>query len=284
MLTEVETNHTDHPVSVPRVSVIMGMYNCAGTLRRAVMSVLDQSYGDLELILCDDASTDETYSIALELSRSDSRIVLLRNERNVGYNVVLNRCIDTARGIYIAVMDSDDVALPERIEKEVAVLDAHPEYAVVGSAAIHFDERGDFLVTCKREEPTPMYFATGIPHIHPTCMIRRDVLLEIGGYVTDKHMKRVEDYYMMARLYAAGYKGYNLREPLLRFCDDSRSYARRTWRNRQNEVCTFNRSFAMLHLPFYARFALLRPLFVGLLPAPLYKYLHCRMWRVNAQK
>lgn len=284
MFTEVKVGHTDNPVPAPRVSVVMGMYNCADTLRRAIMSILNQTYQDWELILCDDASTDNTYSVALEFARQDSRIVLLRNEHNAGCNIVLNRCIEVARGAYIAVMDGDDIALPERIEKEVAVLDAHPEYAIVGSAAIHFNEQGDFLVVNKKEMPSPMSFVRGIPHVHPSCMVRREALLAIGGYVTDKHMNRVEDYFMMVRLYASGYKGFNLQEPLLRFCDDARSYARRTWRNRLNEVHTYNRSFTLLRLPFYTRFVLLRPLLVGLLPAPMYHYLHCRKWKRTVQK
>ncbi len=284
MFTEVKVGHTDNFVPAPRVSVVMGMYNCADTLHRAIASILNQSYQDWELILCDDASTDDTYSVALEFVRKERRIVLLRNEHNAGCNIVLNRCIEAASGAYIAIMDSDDIALPDRIAKEAAVLDTHPEYAVVGSAAIHFDEQGDFLVSYKKEMPSPMYFTRGIPHIHPTCMVRREALLAIGGYVTDEYMKRVEDYFMMARLYASGYKGFNLQEPLLRFCDDTRSYARRTWRNRLNEVHTFNRSFTLLRLPFYSRLALFRPLLVGLLPAPLYNYLHCRKWKAAVQK
>lgn len=129
----------------PTVTVVMGVYNSATSLRRAVASIIAQTYSDWEMIICDDASTDNSYDIACELAQEDSRIKVLRNEKNVGCNIVLNRCIEMARGEYIAIMDSDDISLPHRFEKEVEILDKNPQYAIVGGLARHFNKDGDYM-------------------------------------------------------------------------------------------------------------------------------------------
>ena len=110
-------------------------------------------------------------------------------------------------------------------------------------------------------------------------MIRRKALMEIGMYESNKYMHRVEDYYMMARLYACGYRGYNIQEPLFRYRDDNASYVNRKWKNRRNEIYTMWRAYNQLRLPFWHYIMLLRPLLVGMLPRPIYSYLHRRPWQ-----
>lgn len=274
MHTESDKNCTQ--VNTPRVSVVMGIYNCETTLRAAIESIIGQSFTNWELIICDDASTDNSLAIAQSYTKQDKRIIVIHNSHNVGCNIVLNNCLAQAKGEYIAIMDSDDISHPLRLEKEVNILENNPQYTIVGSALTHFDEGGSFMTFHYKERPRPIDLVNGIPHGHPTCMIRHKALKEINGYYTEKGMERIEDYYMMARLYALGYRGYNLQEPLLQYCDDRKAYARRTWQTRLNEWHTYNKSHKLLHQPFFARLYLLRPLLVGLLPRPLYNYLHRR--------
>ena len=128
-----------------RVSIIMGIYNCAPTLSEAIDSILAQTFTDWQLILCDDGSTDNTYSVAKRyLSQNHEKIILLQNKSNMGLNHTLNYCLEVATGDYIARMDGDDISLPTRLEKEVAFLDAHPEYAIVSTPMIFFDETGEW--------------------------------------------------------------------------------------------------------------------------------------------
>ena len=263
----------------PTVTVVMGVYNSATSLRRAVASIIAQTYSDWEMIICDDASTDNSYDIACELAQKDSRIKVLRNEKNVGCNIVLNRCIEMARGEYIAIMDSDDISLPHRFEKEVEILDKNPQYAIVGGLARHFNKDGDYMTSTFNERPRPIDFTRGITHSHPTCMIRRKAIMDVGLYTCDKNMHRVEDYYMMAKLYAHGYRGYNIPEVLLRYRDDEASFVNRKWKNRLNEVYTYWHAYHQLRIPFWRYYRLLRPILVGLLPRPLYNYLHRRPWQ-----
>ena len=113
---------------MPRISIIMGIYNCADTLGEAIDSILAQTYTDWKLIMCDDGSVDDTYSVAQRYVRQFSdKMVLLKNDHNMGLNYTLNHCLSAADGELIARMDGDDIALPQRFEREVAFLDAHPE-------------------------------------------------------------------------------------------------------------------------------------------------------------
>ena len=102
----------------PRISVIMGIYNCASTLQEALDSLYTQTFQDFEIILCDDGSSDNTYQVAEENVKTHKNIVLLRNEANRGLNQTLNKCLMVARGEYIARMDGDDRSLPHRFEED----------------------------------------------------------------------------------------------------------------------------------------------------------------------
>lgn len=262
--------------NTPRISVVMGVYNSERTLRAAVESIISQSYRDWEFIICDDASSDSSLAILQEYAQQDNRIKVLHNEHNVGCNMVLNRCIKEAKGEYIAIMDSDDISHPSRLEKELNILANNPQYSIVGSALTHYDEEGDFMTFRYKERPDRKDLVHSIPHGHPSCLIRHKVLQEIEGYYTEKGMHRIEDYYMMARIYALGYRGYNLQEPLLRYRDDRNTYTHCRWRTRLNEWHTYNKAFNLLRLPAYLRIYLIRPLLVGMLPRPVYNYLHRR--------
>ena len=118
---------------MPRISVLIGIYNCAPTLVEALDSLYAQTYQDFKIILCEDGSTDDTYAVAKEYAEKHDNIVLLRNEMNMGLNYTLNRCLEHADTEYCARMDGYDISLPTRFEKEIKFLDEHPEFAVVSA-------------------------------------------------------------------------------------------------------------------------------------------------------
>ena len=125
---------------VPKISVLMGIYNCEATLPAAIDCILAQTVENWELILCDDGSADNTFSVAQGyVDKYPEKIILLKNEKNMGLNHTLNRCLETARGEYIARMDGDDLCSPDRFKKELAALEAHPEMALVSTAMTYFD-------------------------------------------------------------------------------------------------------------------------------------------------
>ena len=124
---------------MPKISVIMGIYNCADTLGEAIDCIVAQTETDWELILCDDGSADETYAVAASYQeRYPDKIVLLKNEQNLGLNATLNRCLSVAKGAYIARMDGDDLCAPDRFEKELAVLESEADIAIVSSDMTQF--------------------------------------------------------------------------------------------------------------------------------------------------
>ena len=127
----------------PPVSVVMAVCNGARYLGEAVASVCSQTLADFEVVAVDDGSTDETTEILEEWRRSDARVRVLRNDANLRLIRSLNRGLEEARGELVARMDADDVCMPQRLEKQVAYLDGHPECVLVGSRVLSIDE--DFV-------------------------------------------------------------------------------------------------------------------------------------------
>src|SRR5882672_2663017 len=124
----------------PKVSVLLPVWNAERYLAGSIESVLDQTFADFELLIVDDASTDGSRAL-IERYR-DRRIRLVENEKNLGVTRSLNLGLERARGRYVARADADDLCAPERLERQVAFLDAHPEVALVASCARWIDEHG----------------------------------------------------------------------------------------------------------------------------------------------
>ena len=259
-----------------RISVLIGIYNCASTLVEALDSLYAQTYKDFKIILCEDGSTDDTYVVAKEYADKHDNIVLLRNEKNMGLNYTLNRCLEHADTEYCARMDGDDISLPTRFEKEIEFLDKNTEYAVVSCPMIYFDESEDYRVGKAKPYPDKNDFVKGTAICHAPCMVRTDVLKAVGGYTDDLRLRRVEDYHLWFKIYAAGYKAHNLQEPLYKMRDDRNAYVRRNWANRRNEMYVKYVGFKMLGISWTKWVYILRPLIVFLMPSFIYNYLHRR--------
>ena len=256
------------------ISVLMGVYNCASTLAEALNSLYAQTFQDFRIILCDDGSEDGTYGIAEAYAQKYDNIVLLKNKKNAGLNYTLNRCLEYADTDYCARMDGDDISLPTRFEKEIAFLEAHPEYAIVSCSMTLFDEDGDFKTWNAIEKPRTIDFVKGSPICHAPCMVRTEAYRKVNGYSVDKRLLRVEDYHLWIKMYAAGYRAYNLQEPLYKMRDDKNAYKRRTWNCRKNEMYVRTIGYKMLGLPWYYQVYALRPLFAYIAPKWLYNFIH----------
>jgi len=267
------------------ISVIMGVYNCALTLRESIDSVLAQTYSNWELIICDDYSTDETVNIAqLYCERYPEKIRLIRNSKNMGLSYSLNCCLKYARGEYIARQDGDDVSLSERFEKEATVLKENPHISIVSCRMLYFDKNGICGTSTPTKHPTAKDFLYGTPFCHAPCMVRREAFEAVGGYSTLYKHVRVEDYHLWIKMFALGYRGVNIQEALYMMRDDSNAFARRKFRYRINEsrlICEVIEEFSLSKTNYiYA----LRPLIVGILPKVLYTKLHKRRLNWGAEK
>lgn len=257
-----------------RVSVLIGIYNCASTLQEALDSLYSQTFQDFEIILCDDGSKDNTYEVALKNQRKHDNIVLLKNEKNLGLNATLNKCLSEAKGEYLARMDGDDISSPTRFEKQVKFLDSHSEYAVVSTPMIHFDENGEFRRGKGRGIIKAHDFINGSPICHAPSMIRTKVMKAVGGYSVDEKLLRVEDYHLWFKMFAAGHKLFMMDECLYLMRDDQSAYHRRTFKARLNEAYVKSLGFRMIGLPIYYQIYALRPILIALLPKRIYTWLH----------
>ena len=259
------------------VSVIMGIYNCASTLEEAIYSILNQTISDWELIMCDDGSKDCTLEIAQRFQKQyPEKIIVLKNEKNLGLNATLNKCLKVAKGKYIARMDGDDVCVPERFEKEIKVLENEANISIVSSDMSHFDEMGIWGRVTHPEYPEKRDFLKGTPFCHAPCMVRKEAYDKVQGYSVDKKLLRVEDYHLWLKMYKQGYKGKNINEVLYSMRDDRSAYGRRKFRYRLNEAYVKYLVVKELNLPFWGYFCALRPILVGLLPSAIYDKLHKR--------
>lgn len=258
-----------------RISVLMGIYNCAPTLPEALESLYAQTYQGFKIILCDDGSTDDTYAVAKQYADAHDNIVLVRNEHNMGLNYTLNRCLEYANTYYCARMDGDDISLPTRFEKEIKFLDEHPEYAIVSCPMIYFDENGEFGRGRGGGEPTKEVFNRTVPFCHAPCMVRTETYKAVGGYSVDKRLLRYEDYNLWMKMYAMEYRGYNLNECLYAMRDDRKAIKRRTLKGRFNGVYAHWLAYRTLNLSFWGwlTFSVMN-VAKGLMPKFMYEYFH----------
>ncbi len=251
------------------VSIIMGIYKMAKKdiiVKLAIDSILNQTYRDFEFIICDDGSNDGTYELVKNLTKKDKRVVLIKNDKNRGLAFSLNHCISIAKGKYIARMDADDISVLNRLEKEIRFLENHKEYAVVGCNMFYMNEKGIWGKRILAEKPNKKSFLFTSPFAHPTIVMRKEVLKKLNGYRVEKITRRLEDYDLFMRLYAKGYKGYNIQEFLYQFREDTDAFKRRAYKYRWDEVKIRYRGFKELNLLPKGFIYVIKPLIIGLIP------------------
>ena len=193
----------------PLISVIMPAFNAELYVEEAVRSILDQTFRDFEFIIVDDGSTDRTPEILRTFT--DPRIRLLFNERNEGNYPARNRGCWLAQGKYIAVMDADDVALPERLEKQMRFMEENPEILACGTA-YRLIGRNKIIVQPVKWTEIQYCLLMTYCMLHPTMMIRAEVMKKLGFYKEESIC--AEDYDLTLRLAIVG-KVINMPDVLL---------------------------------------------------------------------
>jgi glycosyltransferase involved in cell wall biosynthesis len=171
------------------LTVILPVYNAQRYITAALESVLNQTFGDFELLIINDGSTDGTLAILEDYARRDGRITLI-SRPNTGYVIALNEGIAMARGEFIARMDADDISLPKRFEKQLAYLRANPNCVLVGSAVDQMDAAGMVIgpmadVCFGHDAIDAALLRRGWPVVHPAVMMRTAAVRRVGGYRPD---------------------------------------------------------------------------------------------------
>lgn len=259
-----------------KISVIMGIYNCADTLPEAIESIVKQTYTNWQLIMCDDCSTDNTYDVAQSfVEQYPDRMILIRNEKNMHLAYSLNHCLEYADGEYVARMDSDDVSLPERFEKQVNYLRNHREYDLVDTEMSVFD--GEKIAAIrKHNDDVPCVFdlKKGPCFFHATIMTYRSVYERLKGYQVLNRTERGQDYDLWFRFFHEGYKGKHIGEPLYVVTEDRNCYKRKKFKYRIGEAQTMFYGFRLNHFPLRDYVYVLKPIIAGCVPHFIMEYRH----------
>ena len=168
--------------TTPKVSLIMSVYNGEDYLAEAVESVIKQTFTDWELIVINDCSTDGTAAILQDFALRDERVRVHTNEVNLRLPSSLNKALDLAQGTYIARMDADDICLPDRLKKQVAFLEAHPEVALTSCRFMTLKNgvisSGGCGGRCDGEAIKALLLVTN-PVLHPGILARAEVIKEL---------------------------------------------------------------------------------------------------------
>lgn len=229
----------------PLVSVIIPAYNAEKYIKEAIESVLNQTYKNIELIVVDDGSTDNTAEIVKKYL-NDPRVKYIYQE-NKGLAGARNTGIKKAKGDYIAFLDADDFYLPEKIEKEVKFLKEHPEFDIVycnmehfydGKSKILFQHRGPFYSGNVFEKLLNKFFGQA-----DTLLIPKKILDKIGLF--DEKMRYSEDWDLLLRISWAGFKFGFIKEPLLRIRihKGSHSDMNNQWKMKKDALYLFDKLF-----------------------------------------
>lgn len=250
-----------------KVSVLMGVYNCEEYVGEAIESIQNQTYSNWELIICDDGSQDHTIGVVRKYSAKDKRIRLLKNKKNLGLNYSLNKCLKYATGKYIARQDGDDFSLPKRFERQIRALEENPEYEIVSSPMIFFDNNGDWGRNYVKEYPDVKDIVCGSPICHAPVMMFKECMDKVGGYTVDPRVLRVEDVNLWIKLYDAGYKCHNLADPLYKMRNDKNAFVRRKYRYRINSTYVRLKGCRIFHLSPTCYLKAFCPMIYGLAPA-----------------
>lgn len=267
--------------SKPLVSIIMGIYNCESTLEESIESIINQTYNNWQLVMCDDASSDNTYSIAeMYKKKYPEKIILIRNSVNMKLSTTLNNCLKYVTGKYVARMDGDDIALPTRLEKQVMFLENNKCFDLVGTAITLFDENGNRGIRKTVEKPNKETIFKISPFAHATIMCHRYVYDTLNGYTVSNRTIRGQDIDLWLRFYNNGFNGYNLQEPLYMVREDENAFKRRTIKAGLGTTKTLMYGVNLLGVSKKNYLLSLKPLISSIIPNKIMFLYHKRKSRI----
>ena len=188
----------------------MSCYNSQATIGQSVESILNQSYENFELLICDDGSIDSTFREIEKYSKADKRISIFKNEKNIGLTKSLNLLINKSDGEFIARQDDDDISLSHRIETQIKVIkDLNLDFATSRAKILGTDK---LIPALSFNLPVSLVMNFKNPFIHGTLLIKKKILNDIGNY--DERFYYAQDYKLFSDLVAGGFKYTTIKEPL----------------------------------------------------------------------
>jgi len=199
-------------VKRPLVSVLMPVYNAAEFIAVSLQSIIEQDYDQLEIIIVDDGSTDQ--SIDVIQSFFDQRIVVVKNPENMGLAASLNKAITIATGAFLARMDADDIAHPSRISRQVNFMLDHPDVDILGTSMQYFGESRFLNHFPSTHDACKSYLMLNVCFGHPTVMFRHHIFDSPENFYNRDFRQYGEEYDLWCRL-VDRFRYHNIQEVLL---------------------------------------------------------------------
>ena len=206
-------------IKEPKVSWLISTHNNESEIGRCLNSLLNQTYKDFEIIVVNDGSNDNTSKILEEIySRNKNYIKVFKNDKNMGLAYSLNKAYKNARGIYLARIDADDIAIQNRLVEQLKIIESNPKISIVGSRAFFVNNSGDIVGESKMKiseksliRPKSLIYALNI--IHPSVLMRKSFMDKVGLY--DHSLKRAQDLDLWLRAINLNYKFFIIDKPLI---------------------------------------------------------------------
>lgn len=250
----------------PTVSVVMSEYNTnPDHLKLSIQSILDQTYRDFEFLIVDDCSSNDLEKV-IDCLGNDKRITVLKNDRNRGLVYSLNRAIKKARAPYLVRMDTDDIAMPDRIATLYKFIATHQEYSVVGSRAIEINSQGKKNVIGKSGHKTAQDIMRGDTPIHPSVIMNKTDIICSGGY---SDYTRAEDLALWCELLLQGKRIYVIDDILLQYRVEDADYRKRSIRRRGGEIKARLHYYPMLGAGLREYWRVIKSIIAGMVPASI---------------
>lgn len=246
------------------VSVIIACYNGEKFIDQCMDMLINQTYSNIEIIVCDDSSTDNSLGLLKQWAIKDSRVKILHNDKNLYAAATRNRCFEIAKGDYFCIQDIDDKSPQNRIERLVDEMQkTKADFISSAMRCFNADNQMTKKVIKHKNKPTKWDFLWGISFCHPATIFTRQCIQAVNGYRVSDETRRCQDYDMFMRLYACGYKGMNISEPLYYYRLDDNTKKRGA--NYSATMCEFRvrkYGFKILRLPVAISYIFsLKPLF-----------------------
>jgi len=226
----------------PLVSVVMPAYNAEKYLSEAVESILNQTFKDFEFIIIDDGSSDGTWEIIQEYAKKDGRIIPVKNEKNLNVSQTRNKGIDISCGKYIVWADSDDISLPNRIEKQLDFMESNKEVGLCGSFMEFFgdSEKDSVRKYSDKDVILRKLIFRQNPVAQPACIMRADILKKSSGY---PNLSLSEDLYVFFKMGEIS-RFSNIQEVLVRYRVHPESLTSTKLKNMELNTIKIRKSFS----------------------------------------
>lgn len=254
------------------VSVIMSEYNTEyEVLEESIKSILNQTYQDFEFIIVNDGSESSLHHIVNKLK--DDRIIILENTKNLGLPQSLNKAINYSSGKYLVRMDTDDIAHPKRIEKQLSFIKTNRMYSVVGTSYNLLTENGKKYAKVYSGEIDKEQFLRRRLPAHPSVIMKKKDIIDVGKYETNK-VRRSEDLVLWAKLLLSNKRIYVMEDILLDYRVNIGDYGKRTFSTRKDEVYNRIKYYKKLKASPYHYFLILKSILASVMPWKFMAYYH----------